>query len=617
MKIHILIPFLFIILQTSLSFALNSTNSAWGNPINSEVAVNRAKIIADLTKEEKEYLALKKTIKVCIDPSWMPLEAISNNRHVGMSADYLNLISQKLGIDFQFVPTETWIESVEKGKSRECDIFSLAMATPERKTYLSFTTPYIVIPLVIATTKDKPFIADLSDVIKQRIGLVKGYAFTEFLRTEYPKMELVEFDTLHDGLVALEKNKIFGFIDNLTTISYEITQSFSSSIKISGRVNRNWELAIAVRNDDPVLLGILDKAVRSIDSNAIKQIHSKWIAVTYDQQFNYSLLWKILAAFVVFMLLFISRYRRINRFNSKLQELNMKLNETEGSFRYLVNNAHEGIAIIQNKRMIYINPRICEMTGYDQDSLLNMESFLPLIAPEARETIMANHLKRISGKAAPVRYESLILKRDGTICPIELTGVLISWNNSPATLNILSDISERKAAEEAIRFMALHDNLTRLPNRYLLMERLEQSLAQARRSKQPLAVLFMDLNGFKQVNDTYGHDVGDMLLKGVADRVRTLMRDSDTLARMGGDEFVILLPRVDGQAGVETLIARINEALQSPFLFESLEVQSRASVGFSLFPENGDTAEELLHVADQQMYIAKKRSKKVLQSGRI
>ncbi|MDD2557580.1 MAG: transporter substrate-binding domain-containing protein [Desulfuromonadaceae bacterium] len=362
---HILI--LFITLQTFLSFALNSTNSALGNPINSEEALNKTTTITDFTKEEKEYLTQKKTIKVCIDPNWMPFEAISNNRHVGISADYLNLISQKLGIDFQFVPTETWIESLEKGKSRECDIFSLAMSTPERKTYLSFTTPYIVIPLVIATTKDKPFIADLPDVIHQRIGLVKGYAFTEILRAEYPEMELVEFDTLHDGLVALEKNKIYGFIDNLTTISYEITQSFSSSIKISGRVNRNWELGIAVRNDDPVLLGILDKAVRSIDSNAIKEIHSKWIAVTYEQQSNHSLLWKILAAFVAVMLLFISRYRKMNSFNRKLQELNMKLRESEDSFRYLVNNAYEGIAIIQNKRVAYANPRMCEMTGYDQN----------------------------------------------------------------------------------------------------------------------------------------------------------------------------------------------------------------------------------------------------------
>ena len=224
--------------------------------------------------------------------------------------------------------------------------------------------------------------------------------------------------------------------------------------------------------------------------------------------------------------------------------------------------------------------------------------------------MMANHMKRLVGEAAPIRYESHFLKRDGTIYPIELTGVLITWNGSPATLNIVSDISERKAAEEKVRFMALHDNLTGLPNRYLLQERLERALSMARRTKQPLALLFMDLNGFKQVNDTHGHDVGDLLLKGVADRVQTLMLDSDTLARMGGDEFVILLPQVNGGSGVGILMSRIDESLRPPFQFGSLKVQSSASVGFALYPKHGNTEEELLSVADKKMYNVKHLKRK-------
>jgi len=293
-----------------------------------------------------------------------------------------------------------------------------------------------------------------------------------------------------------------------------------------------------------------------------------------------------------------------------LEKSNLKLQQSEESFRNLTDNAFEGIAVVQNKRLVYLNPRMCEMTGYDKDSLLNLESFLPLIAPEARETMMANHMKRLVGEAAPIRYESHFLKRDGTIYPIELTGVLITWNGRPATLNIVSDISERKAAEEKVRFMALHDNLTGLPNRYLLQERLERALSMARRTKQPLALLFMDLNGFKQVNDSHGHDVGDLLLKGVADRVQTLMRDSDTLARMGGDEFVILLPQVNGGSGVDILMSRIDESLRPPFQFGSLKVQSSASVGFALYPEHGNTEEELLSVADKKMYNVKHLKRK-------
>lgn len=196
--------FLFCLFPASLGFAqINITTS-------SEITAASTKISSiNLSQNERSYLTNKKNITVCADPSWMPFEAISNGQLVGMSADFLKLVSQQLGVHFQLVPTTTWTESLQKGRARKCDIFPLAMATPERKQFMAFTRPYIVIPLVIATAKDKPFIADLADVAHKKIGLVKGYAFTEFLKAEYPEMELVEFDTLYDGLLALEQNEIY------------------------------------------------------------------------------------------------------------------------------------------------------------------------------------------------------------------------------------------------------------------------------------------------------------------------------------------------------------------------------------------------------------------------
>ncbi len=558
--------------------------------------------VPDLTAEEWDYLAKKKVIKVCVDPAWMPFEAIVNSAHVGMSADYLALISRMLGVRFQLVPTASWNESLANLKSRKCDILTLAMETSERKAYANFTQPYFVIPLVIATTKEKPFIADLSDVSDMRLGMVKGYAFSEFLKVEYPDIDIKDYDSVYDGLAALEKGEIYGFIDNLTTIAYEITRSFSSSLKISGRINRNWELGIAVRNDDPVLFSVMDKAVRSVDRNVMQQLQAKWISVTYEQPFDYALLWRILAVAALVAALFTYRFLKIQSFNTTLRGLNQRLQESEASFRSLTDNAHEGIAVVQNMRLVYVNPSVCALTGYSRAELMGLESYSALIDPEQRAAMVSNHVNRLSGKDAPVRYETVLLRSDGSRCPIEMTGVLISWNGERSTLNVLSDISERKATEEAVRFMALHDNLTRLPNRYLLKDRLERAIAHARRSGRPFALLFLDLNGFKKVNDTHGHDVGDLLLKGIAERLQSLMRESDTLARMGGDEFVALFPQVDGRAGVESLIARIDETTRAPFFFGSLEIRSSASVGFALFPEDGRTEEDLLRVADMRMY---------------
>lgn len=561
--------------------------------------------VTTLTQAEINYLSQHNNIKVCVDPNWMPFEAIANNKHVGMSAEYLAIISKKLAVNFQLVPAKTWTESLNNAKSRVCDIFSLAMATPERETYMAFTEPYIVVPLVIATTKDKPFIAALPDVLNHRIGLVKGYAFNEFLRQEYPNIDVMEFDNVYQGLAALEKNQIYGFVDNLSVVSYEIGKSFSASLKISGRINRNWELGIAVRNDDPMLFSILTKAVNSIDRNTVHNIQTKWAAVTYEHQFNYSLLWKILTIIAVIIFLFVYRLVKINKFNQTLRQLNNKLKESEESFRHLVNLAYEGICVIQNQRLVFVNPRACEMSGYDEQALLSEASFLSFIAPNERETTLTHYNNRLAGIPSPIRYESKMIKRDGSIYPVEITGVLISWNNSPATMNFISDITERKQAEASIRHMAMHDPLTHLPNRFLLKERLEHALTVAKRTKQPLGLLFMDLNGFKQVNDTYGHDIGDRLLKAVTERILKLMRESDTLARIGGDEFVMLLPQVDGRMGIQTLITRINQSFEAPFKLGEIDVNSSISIGFSLFPEHGDTAEALLHVSDQDMYKVK------------
>lgn len=321
--------------------------------------------------------------------------------------------------------------------------------------------------------------------------------------------------------------------------------------------------------------------------------------------------WLLLSLILILLFVVILLVLANRRLNTRLRKQSAELQESEQSYRYLVDNAHDGIAIVQNKRLVYVNQRMCEMTGYDEPALLALDTFLPLIAPEARETMLGNYMRRVAGQGAPSRYESLFLRRDGTSYPIEITGVLISWGGMPATLNVVSDISDRKAAEEAVHFLAHHDTLTKLPNRHQFMEKLEYAIVQAHRSGQRLAVMFIDLNGFKQVNDTYGHHMGDELLKGVAGRLKQQVRDADTLARIGGDEFVILMPSVTGREGVETLIDRISTELEPPFAIEEQSLKSSASFGYALFPEDGQTAAELLKIADHKMY----REKRALSAG--
>ncbi|MBX9818755.1 MAG: GGDEF domain-containing protein [Burkholderiaceae bacterium] len=178
------------------------------------------------------------------------------------------------------------------------------------------------------------------------------------------------------------------------------------------------------------------------------------------------------------------------------------------------------------------------------------------------------------------------------------------------------EISERQALDEALalvtqqaqaaRHAALHDPLTGLPNRMLFHDRLEHGLAQARRHGLALAVMFLDLDGFKQINDTYGHDVGDALLQTVADRLKENTRDDDTVSRLGGDEFLFLLMGAGDEQAVANLAQKIVHRVQLPCQLSVGEISVLLSIGIALFPKNGTTVESLIKEADAAMYKAKR-----------
>lgn len=174
-------------------------------------------------------------------------------------------------------------------------------------------------------------------------------------------------------------------------------------------------------------------------------------------------------------------------------------------------------------------------------------------------------------------------------------------------VSVFFDITERKRHEEQVRYQAYHDLLTGLPNRQLFQDRLAQSLLRAKREGEMLAVMFLDLDRFKEVNDTLGHNVGDLLLQEVARRLKNSVRKGDTVARLGGDEFVMLLPKIKQTENAVHLAEKVLEHLGLPMELDGQELCVNGSIGVSLFPKDGDQAESLLKHADQAMYVAKQR----------
>jgi len=185
------------------------------------------------------------------------------------------------------------------------------------------------------------------------------------------------------------------------------------------------------------------------------------------------------------------------------------------------------------------------------------------------------------------------------------------------SVGMIQDITERTRAEETIKHMAYHDALTGLPNRRLFDDRLNLALAHAHRNQGKLAVLLFDLDNFKDVNDTLGHGVGDQLLQAVSERLSSLLRKGDTVARMGGDEFMLLLPEIAGGEGAAEVAQKILEAIRKPYVCDGHDLHVTTSIGIALYPEDGEDGETLTKNADIAMYRAKDGERDNYQSWQL
>ena len=236
------------------------------------------------------------------------------------------------------------------------------------------------------------------------------------------------------------------------------------------------------------------------------------------------------------------------------------------------------------------------------------ETIIPPVHRSAHTEGIARFLATGEGPVLGRRVELEALHRDGHQFPIELIPWAVPDGSSYRFNAFIHDITERKAFEGQLEHQSLHDPLTGLPNRALVLDRLRHALARAERDGAVLAVLFVDLDRFKEVNDSLGHEAGDRLLLGVADRIPAVLRPGDTLARLGGDEFVVLCEELESQDVAVQIAERILGSLTSPFVLESSEAFVSASIGIAVTP-GGMDAEQLLGDADLAMYRAKERGK--------
>jgi len=294
---------------------------------------------------------------------------------------------------------------------------------------------------------------------------------------------------------------------------------------------------------------------------------------------------------------------------TRRKQVEQALHDSEQRHRMTFEYAGSGIAHVDlNGRFVSVNRSLCALLGYAEDELVG-RIVKDLSHPEDRDKTDTGRAQVLSGQLDSMKVEKRYLRRDGETIWVVLTIALARNDDGKPLYEIVvfDDITLRKQVEERNRNMAHHDSLTGLPNRLLFDDRLAQAIRFARRDSREFALLYLDLDKFKPVNDALGHGAGDELLQAVAARIRQQVRESDTVARVGGDEFTVILPGIGGRQQAETVARKIAAAIGAPFHLGSDRHRADigTSIGIAIFPADAADAAALVKAADAAMYRCK------------
>lgn len=299
---------------------------------------------------------------------------------------------------------------------------------------------------------------------------------------------------------------------------------------------------------------------------------------------------------------------------TSLKNIEHALEASEARFRALSESAMDIVTVIDADGVIlYQSPSVRHLLGVDPEAMIGLNQFEIIHRDDAAEVRDRFHELIERGELArPVEFR--VRHVDGSWRTLESIGK--NCLDLPAIRGIIvntRDVSERRAIQQRIQHLAYHDSLTGLPNRSMLQDRVAQAISRAERSEKKLAVMFIDIDNFKNINDTLGHDVGDDLLREVARRLRMSVRGHDTIARQGGDEFIVLLEELDGQRGAGRVAQKILEALRQAFDVGGTKQHVSGSIGIALFPEDGRDSQALMKNADTAMFHGKSLGKNTYQ----
>lgn len=587
-----------------------------------------------LTEEERQWLKQHQPIRIAFEGDFPPYSFINEfGRLEGIAYEMIQLVSKKLDIQLEVDKRVVWEEIYQAALDKEIDIVATMVKRPDRKFQFAFTRPYVFKSLVIVTHESDKQIKGRIDLLGKVVALVKGYKYSEDILEEFPEITPFYVDNMHDALVAVETQQVDAAISYYAATYFIQNKYLLSHIKVAAFYDHNSaNESIAVRNDQPILARIFQKGLSLITEMEIQAIKSKWYPPIKIPN-NYETIRQIVGVFIavfIILVLWIGQIkyqsRKLKKTKNKLLLTNGELNDlkenlevevfqrtkqlqnSEQKYRSLVENLRDEYFFYKhdlNGVFTYLSPSFTTILGYSTADGLQHYNYL-LSDHTDNEKIPGNTIRSMKGEKIPA-YEIEVVDKRGYKHKLEVleTALYDEHGLCVGVEGLAHDVTSLKQTHDRLNWLSHYDELTGLANRRLFKERFEQIIALSHRSKQSMALLFLDLDRFKAVNDSLGHAVGDEVLIETALRLKRQLRDSDISARMGGDEFTLILPDT-GSDAAENVAKKVIDSLLAPYIYNEQQFVLGTSIGIAIYPQDGASADTLLQQADAAMYVAKK-----------
>ncbi len=408
-----------------------------------------------LSDEEKEWLSQHRRITVVSDLNWPPIEfAAEDGEPLGFSADYLHIIEQKLGISFTRIKNLGWKDAYPKLQRWEIDMATCVTPTPDRDKYWAFTKTYLSMPIVILTNLEVTYISDLKELEGKTVAVGHGYMPDEMLSRDYPNIKLVRVASVEEGIQKVQRREVFAFIDGMLIINYYLAKLKLANLKIAGDTPYVYNLAMGIRKDWIVLVGIIQKALDSITPKEHDALYSKWVPVQYEYGFDYRKFWLLSLAFALiigFLLLWILKLA------TEIEQRKIAENalfESEQRFELAFRTSPYVITITRmlNGELVDVNQSFTRVTGYTREEALGKTTLSMNLwsngedRREVVETLMRGE--------QVVNREILFIRKNGVPLYGLFSANVVNIKGESLILSSIDDITEKRKAEEQIRFQA-------------------------------------------------------------------------------------------------------------------------------------------------------------------